>query len=162
HLFFDDRGFLTGYIGIFYEGIDLATQPGYAGWTAKQMPTEFILPPGISGRAAALRTGRLYGNQGARVSGRAIVIPDGDRKILYLDSNMLSPYATQGASVAPLLTLYKPEYLRRIHLTAGAAPRALYGPAESEGRDYVARQHFAKGEVTHFGLCGGKEPDVAV
>ena len=47
-------------------------------------------------------------------------------------------------------------------MTAGAAPRAVYGPADSEGRDYIARQHFAKGEVAHFGLCGEREPDVAV
>jgi tetratricopeptide (TPR) repeat protein len=155
HLFFDDSGFLIGYIGILYEGLDLATQSEYAAWVAKQKPTEFLLPSGLPGRAASLRSGRLYGDQGARVSGKAIVIPDKDRQILYLDSNVLTAYA-------PLLSPYKPDYLRRIHLPARTAPQTVYGPAESESRDYIARQHFAKGEVAHFGLCGEKEVDVAI
>jgi tetratricopeptide (TPR) repeat protein len=155
HLFFDDSGFLVGYIGILYEGLDLATQSEYAAWVAKQKPTEFLLPSGLPGRAASLRFGRLYGDQGARVSGKAIVIPDKDRQVLYLDSNVLTAYA-------PLLSPYKPDYLRRIHLPAKTAPQTVYGPAESESRDYIARQHFAKGEVAHFGLCGEKEVDVAI
>ncbi len=155
HLFFDDSGFLVGYIGILYEGLDLATQSEYAAWVAKQKPTEFLLPSGLPGLAASLRSGRLYGDQGARVSGKAIVIPDKDRQILYLDSNVLTAYA-------PLLSPYKPDYLRRIHLPARTAPQTVYGPAESESRDYIARQYFAKGEVAHFGLCGEKEVDVAI
>jgi len=155
HLFFDDRGFLVGYIGILYEGLDLAAQPEYAAWVAKLKPTGFLLPSGLPGRASSFQSGRLYSDQGPRVSGKAIVIPDRDRQVLYLDSNMLTAFA-------PLLSPYKPDYLRRIHLPAGAAPRATYGPAESESRDYIARQHFAKGEVAHFGLCGEKEVDVAI
>lgn len=162
HLFFDDRGFLVGYIGILYEGLDLATQPEYAAWVTKQKPTGFLLPSGLPGRASSFQSGRLYSDQGPRVSGKAIVIPDKDRQILYLDSNVLTSYATERVSVAPLLTPYKPDYLRRIHLPAATVPRATYGPAESESRDYIARQHFAKGEVAHFGLCGEKELDVAI
>ncbi|HEX9284894.1 MAG TPA: hypothetical protein VF879_04410, partial [Nitrospirales bacterium] len=44
HLFFDDRGFLVGYIGILYEGLDLAAQPEYAAWVAKLKPIGFLLP----------------------------------------------------------------------------------------------------------------------
>ena len=51
HLFFDDRGLLVGYIGILYEGLDLDGQPDYAAWVAKQIPTEFLLPSGTSGRS---------------------------------------------------------------------------------------------------------------
>ena len=155
HLFYDDRGFLVGYIGILYEGLDLATQSEYAAWVAKQKPTEFVLPSAPTGRASSLRSGRLYGDQGERISGRAIVVPDKDRQILYLDSNVLTAYA-------PLLSPYKPDYLHRMQAPAGSALRAAYGPAESESRDYIARQHFAKGEVAHFGLCKEKEVDVAI
>ena len=155
HLFFDDRGLLIGYIGIFYEGLDLASQRDYTAWLAKQRPTDFLLPVEVSGRAAGLRSGRLYGDQGERVSARAITIPKGERQSLYLDSSMLTPYL-------PLLSPYKPEFLSKIHLPPGAQPRATYGPADSESRDYIARQHFAKGEVAHFGLCGQKENDAAI
>lgn len=155
HLFFDDRGLLVGYIGILYEGLDLASQPDYAAWIAKQRPTEFLLPAGGSGKSPGLRSGRLYGDQGARVSGRAIVILQKDRPMLFVDSNVLTSYA-------PLLSPYRPDYLRRILPPAEAAPRPAYGPADSESRDYIAHQYFAKGEVAHFGLCGEKALDVAV
>ncbi len=155
HLFFDDRGFLIGYIGILYEGLDLASQADYARWLTKQIPTDFILPAEVSGRAASLRSGRLYGDQGERVSTRAITISKGERQLLYLDSSVLTPYL-------PLLSPYKPEFLLKIHLSPGAPPRPAYGPADSESRDYIARQHFAKGEVAHFGLCGQQENDAAI
>lgn len=155
HLFFDDRGFLVGYIGILYEGLDLATQPDYAAWVAKQIPTEFLLPSGASGRSPGLRSGRLYGDQGERISARAIVIPQKERPLLVVESNVLTSYA-------PLLSPYKPEYLRRILQPAEAAPRPAYGPADSESRDFIGRQHFSKGEVAHFGLCGEKAIDVAI
>jgi len=155
HLFFDDRGFLVGYVGILYEGLDLAGQPLYAAWLAKQVPTEFLLPAGVSEKRPSLRSGRLYGDQGARVSGRAIVITQKERQLLVVDSNVLTPYTS-------LLSSYKPEYLRRVLSQAEAAPKPVYGPVDSEGRDYIAHQHFAKGEVAHFGLCGEKSADVAV
>ena len=155
HLFFDDRGLLIGYIGILYEGLDVASQRAYAAWLAKQVPTDFLLPAEVSGRAPGLRSGRLYSEQGERVSARAITIPKGERQSLYLDSSVLTPYL-------PLLSPYKPEYVFKIHLPPGAQPRAAYGPSDSESRDYIARQHFAKGEVAHFGLCGQKENDAAV
>ncbi len=162
HLFFDDRGLLVGYIGILYKGLDLAGQPAYAAWVAKQIPTEFLLPSGAAGKNPGLRTGRLYGDQGPRVSGRAIVIPSGDRQILYIDSNVLTSYATERVAVAPLLTPYKPEYLRRILPPTEAASRSAYGPADRESRDFIARQQFSKGEVAHFGLCGEHAMDVAI
>src|SRR3989449_5179145 len=137
HLFFDDRGLLIGYIGIFYEGRDLASQRDYTAWLAKQVPTDLLPPAEVAGRAAGLRSGRLYGDQGERVSTRAITIPKGERQSIYLDSSMLTPYL-------PLLSPYKPEFLSKIHLPPGAQPRATYGPADSESRDYIARQHFAK------------------
>lgn len=155
HLFFDDRGLLVGYIGILYEGLDLAGQPDYAAWVAKQIPTEFLLPSRVSGKIPGLRSGRLYGDQGERVSARAIVVPQKERAMLFVDSNVLTSYA-------PLLSPYRPDYLRRILPSAEAAPRPAYGPADSESRDYIGRQHFAKGEVAHFGLCGEKAVDVAV
>ncbi|MBI3809744.1 MAG: hypothetical protein HY284_04715 [Nitrospirae bacterium] len=155
HLFYDNRGLLVGYIGILYEGLDLAGQPDYAAWVAKQIPTEFLLPSGASGRSPGLRSGRLYGDQGERVSARAIVIPQKERQLLFVESNILTSYA-------PLLSPYRPEYLRRVLSPSEAAPRPVYGPADSESRDYIARQHFAKGEVAHFGLCGEKAVDVAV
>ena len=155
HLFFDDLGLLIGYIGILYEGLDLAAQRDYTTWLAKQTPTDFLLPAEVSGRAAGLRSGRLYGDQGERVNARAITIPKDERQILYLDSGVLTPYL-------PLLSPYKPEFLFKIHLPPGAQPRATYGPGDSESRDYIARQHFAKGEVAHFGLCGQKENDAAI
>ncbi|TAL12226.1 MAG: tetratricopeptide repeat protein [Nitrospirae bacterium] len=155
HLFFDDRGLLIGYVGILYEGLDLATQPDYAAWIAKQIPTEFLLPAGAAERSPGGRSGRLYGDQGARVSGRAIVIPQKERPFLYVDSTVLTSYA-------PLLSAYKPDYLLRIHQTARATPRAVYGPADSESRDYIARQHFAKGEVARVGHCVEKAIAVAI
>jgi tetratricopeptide (TPR) repeat protein len=155
HLFFDNWGLLVGYIGILYEGIDLAGQPDYAAWVAKQLPTEFLLSAGASERSPGARSGRLYGDQGERIIARAIVIPQKDRQILYVDSNVLTSYA-------PLLSPYKPEYLRRVHRPAGASPRPVYGPTDSESRDYIGRQHFARGEVAHFGLCGERTVDVAV
>jgi len=155
HLFFDDLGLLIGYIGILYEGLDLAAQRDYTTWLAKQTPTDFLLPAEVSERAAGLRSGRLYGDQGERVNARAITIPKDERQILYLDSGVLTPYL-------PLLSPYKPEFLFKIHLPPGAQPRATYGPGDSESRDYIARQHFAKGEVAHFGLCGQKENDAAI
>lgn len=155
HLFYDDRGFLAGYIGILYEGLDLAGQPDYAAWLAKQIPTEFLLPSGVSRKIPSLRSGRLYGDQGQRVSGRAIVVMQKERQLLVVDSNVLTSYA-------PLLSPYKPDYLRRLVPAAEAAARAAYGPADSESRDYIGRQHFAKGEVAHFGLCGEKAVDVAI
>src|SRR5207245_748119 len=155
HLFFDDRGLLIGYIGILYEGLDLAAQRDYTAWLAKQIPTDFLLPAEVSGRAAGLRSGRLYGDQGQRVSARAITIPKDERQILYLDSSVLTPYL-------PLLSPYKPEYLLKVRLPTGTQPRPAYGPADSESRDYIARQLFAKGEVAHFGLCGQQENDTAI
>jgi hypothetical protein len=162
HLFFDDRGLLVGYIGILYKGLDLAGQPDYTAWVAKQIPTEFLLPSEASGKSPSLRSGRLYVDQGTRVSGRAIVIPQKERQMLFVESNVLTSYATERVSVAPLLTPYRPEYLRRILPPAEAAPRPAYGPADRESRDFIARQHFAKGEVAHFGLCGEKAMDVAI
>ena len=155
HLFFDDRGVLVGYIGILYEGIDLASQPTYATWVSKQIATEFLLPPVIVQRLSGSTAGRLYMEQGERISGRAIVVPQGGRQVLYIDSNVLTAYG-------PLLTPYKPEYLDRIRLPTATASDRRFGPYESESRDYVARQQFAKGEITHFALCGEQEMDVAV
>jgi tetratricopeptide (TPR) repeat protein len=155
HLFFDDRGLLVGYIGILYKGLDLAGQPDYAAWVAKQIPTEFLLPSGASGKNPGLRSGRLYGDQGERVSARAIVIPQKERQMLFVESNVLTSYA-------PLLSPYRPEYLRRILPPAEATPRPAYGPADSESRDFIGRQHFSKGEVAHFGLCGENAVDVAI
>jgi tetratricopeptide (TPR) repeat protein len=154
-LFFDDRGLLVGYIGILYEGLDLTGQPDYAAWAAKQIPMEFLLPSEAPGKNPGLRSGRLYGDQGERVSARAIVIPQKERQMLFVESNVLTSYA-------PLLSPYRPEYLRRILPPAEAAPRPVYGPVDSESRDYIARQHFSKGEVAYFGLCGEKAVDVAV
>ena len=155
HLFFDDRGLLVGYIGILYEGLDLATQPDYAAWVAKQIPTEFLLPSRVSGKSPGHRSGRLYGDQGERVSARAIVIPQKERPMLFVDSNVLTSYA-------PLLSPYRPEYLRRVLPPAESAPRPALGPADSESRDFISRQHFSKGEVAHFGLCGEKVVDAAI
>ena len=155
HLFFDDRGLLVGYIGILYKGLDLAGQPDYAAWVAKQIPTEFLLPSGASGKNPGLRSGRLYGDQGVRVSARAIVIPQKERQTLFAESNVLTSYA-------PLLSPYRPEYLSRILPPAETAPRPAYGPADSESRDYIARQYFSKGEVAHFGLCGTNAVDIAI
>jgi len=152
HLFFDDRGVLVGYIGVLYEGVDLASQPAYAEWVTKQKATEFLLP---SGGKPGLRSGRLYTDQGQRIIGQAIIIPREDRPVLHVDANVLAAYA-------PLLPAYKPQYVARIHLAAGTVPRPVYGPAESESRDYIARQQFAKGEVAHFALCGEREVDLAV
>ena len=155
HLFFDDRGLLIGYIGILYEGLDLAGQPDYAAWVAKQIPTEFLLPSRVSGKIPGLRSGRLYGDQGERVSARAIVVPQKDRQLLFVESNMLTSYA-------PLLSPYRPEYLRRILQPAEAAPRPAYGPADSESRNFIAHQHFAKGEIARVGQCVEKAVDVAL
>lgn len=155
HLFFDDRGLLVGYISILYEGLDLATQPAYGAWLAKQTPLEFLLPGGFPSAKPGLRTGRFYSDQGERIIGRAIVITKDDRRFLYVDSNVLTAFA-------PLLSPYKPEYVTRIALPAKAVPRPLFGPAESEGRDYIAGQYFAKGEVAHFALCGASEVDLAI
>jgi tetratricopeptide (TPR) repeat protein len=155
HLFFDDRGALAGYIGILYAGIDLASQPGYATWVSKQIATEFLLPPAIVPRLGGPNSGRLYMDQGERISGRAIVVMQGGRQLLYIDSNVLTAYG-------PLLTPYKPEYLAQIRLPSTAVSDSRFGPYESESRDYVARQQFAKGEIAHFALCGEQEMDVAV
>jgi tetratricopeptide (TPR) repeat protein len=158
HLFFDDRGFLVGYVGILYEGLDLAGQPVYAAWLAKQVPTEFLLPAGVSEKSPSLRSGRLSFDQGARVSGRAIVITQKERQLLVVDSNVLTPYT----SLLSSYKFYKPEYLSRVLSTPEAAPKPVYGPVDSEGRDYIAHQHFAKGEVARVALCGEKSVDVAV
>jgi tetratricopeptide (TPR) repeat protein len=155
HFFFDDRGLLVGYIGLLYEGLDLASQPAYDAWLAKQTPTDFLLPTGLPSAKTGLRSGRFYSDQGERVIGRAIVINQNDRRLLYIDSNVLTAFAS-------LLSPYKPEFLSRIALPAKAVPRTLFGPDESEGRDYIARQHFAKGEVAHFALCGASEVDLAI
>ena len=155
HTFFDDRGLLVGYIGVLYEGLDLVTQPAFASWVAKQTGTDFLLPTGMLGVKSGLQSGRFYTDQGERISGRAIIVPQDDRRILYVYSYVLTAYA-------PLLSPYKPEYLGRIKLPVTTVPRPPYGPAESESRDYIARQHFAKGEVAHFALCGEREVDLAV
>lgn len=155
HLFFDDRGVLVGYIGVLYEGLALATQPTYTRWLAKQTPTDFVLSSRLAERLGGRRSGRLYADKGERIIGQAIVIPSDGRQILYVDSAVLSAYA-------PLLSPYKREYLSRIHLQAKETPSTFYGPYESEGRDYIARQHFAKGEVAHFALCGQPETDRAI
>jgi tetratricopeptide (TPR) repeat protein len=155
HLFFNDRGALVGYVGVLYGGVDLATQPAYASWVAKQIATEFLLPPSVAQHLGGASSGRLYMDQGERISGRAIVVPQGGRQILYIDSNVLTAYA-------PLLTPYKPEYLNRIQLPPAAVSRTPFGPYESESRDYIARQQFAKGEIAHFALCGDPEVDIAV
>jgi tetratricopeptide (TPR) repeat protein len=155
HLFFDDRGVLAGYIGILYAGVDLASQQAYATWISKQVATEFLLPPAITQRLGGANSGRLYMDQGDRISGRAIVVLQGGRQFLYIDSNVLTAYG-------PLLTPYKPEYLGQIHLPAATVSGGRFGPYESESRDYIARQQFAKGEIAHFALCGDTEMDVAV
>jgi len=155
HLFFDDRGVLAGYIGILYAGIDLASQQAYAIWISKQLATEFLLPPAIVQRLGGASSGRLYMDQGERISGRAIVVPKGGRQLLYIDSNVLAAYG-------PLLPPYKPEYLGQIHLPTATVSGGQFGPYESESRDYVARQQFAKGEIAHFALCGDTQVDVAV
>jgi tetratricopeptide (TPR) repeat protein len=155
HLFFDDRGVLVGYIDILYEGIDLASQPAYAAWVSKQIATEFLLPPSIVQRLGGPNSGRLYMDQGEKISGRAIVVPQGGRQLLYIDSNVLTAYG-------PLLTPYKPEYLSRIHPPSATVSGERFGPYESESRDYIARQQFAKGEIAHFALCGDTEVDVAI
>ncbi len=75
--------------------------------------------------------------------------------MLVVESNVLTAYA-------PLLSPYRPDYLRRILRQAEAAPRPADGPADSESRDFIGRQHFSKGEVAHFGLCGEQAADVAI
>jgi tetratricopeptide (TPR) repeat protein len=155
HLFFDDRGVMAGYIGILYAGVDLASQQAYATWISKQVATEFLLPPAITQRLGGANSGRLYMDQGDRISGRAIVVLQGGRQFLYIDSNVLTAYG-------PLLTPYKPEYLGQIHLPAATVSGGRFGPYESESRDYIARQQFAKGEIAHFALCGDTEMDIAV
>ena len=155
HLFFDDRGVLVGYIDILYEGIDLASQPAYAAWVSKQIATEFLLPPRVAERLGGSTSGRLYMDQGEQISGRAIVVKQGGRQLLYIDSNVLTAYG-------PLLTPYKPEYLNKIHLPSAPVSGDRFGPYESESRDYIARQQFAKGEIAHFALCGDTEVDVAI
>ncbi|HEY3197184.1 MAG TPA: tetratricopeptide repeat protein [Nitrospirales bacterium] len=155
HLFFDDRGVLVGYIDILYEGIELASQPAYAAWVSKQIATEFLLPPVVAQRLEGPTSGRLFMDQGEQISGRAIVISKGGRQLLYIDSNVLTAYA-------PLLSPYKPEYLGRIHLPGATVSGDRFGPYDSESRDYIARQQFAKGEIAHFALCGDPEVDVAI
>lgn len=155
HWFFDDQGLLVGYIGLLYDGLDLAGQPGYAAWVAKQIATDFLLPSGAAGRGPGLRSGRLYGDQGERISARAIVIPQDERPLLVIESNVLTAYA-------PLLSPYKPEYLNRIFRTAEAAPGPASGPDTGESLDVISRQSFAKGEVAHFGLCGAQAVDAAI
>src|SRR3989440_4739199 len=56
----------------------------------------------------------------------------------------------------------KKKKMSKIHLHTGAQPRATYGPADSESRDYIARQHFAKGEAAQLRLYGQKESDPAL
>lgn len=155
HLFFDDRGVLVGYIDIIYEGIDLASQPAYAAWVSKQIATDFLLPPLIVERLRGPDSGRLYMDDGERISGRAVVVPQSGRRILYITSNVLTAYA-------PLLTPYRPQYLTRIRLPSATESSGRFGPYESESRDYIARQQFAKGEIAHFALCGDSEVDVAI
>jgi hypothetical protein len=155
HLFFDDRGMLVGYIGILYQGVTIASQPSYAFWISKQVGTDFLLPPPVAQRLGGPTSGRIYVDQGERISARAVAVLQDGRQTLYIDSNVLTSYA-------PLLSSYKPEYLDRIRLPAGSTPRTPFGPYESESRDFVARQQFAKGEVAHFALCGEPEVDVAV
>jgi len=155
HLFFDDQGLLVGYIGLLYDGLDLAGQSGYAAWVAKQIPTDFLLPSGAAGSRQDLRSGRLYGDQGAPVSAHAIVIPQHERLLLVVESNVLTAYA-------PLLSPYKPEYLARILRTAESTPGPVSGPGVGESRDLLSRQSFSKGEVAHFGLCGAQAVDVAI
>jgi tetratricopeptide (TPR) repeat protein len=155
HLFFDDRGVLVGYIGILYQGVDLASQPAYAVWMSKHTATEFLLPPPVTQRLGAQKSGRLYLDQGERVTARAIAVPQDRGQTLYVDSNVLTSYAS-------LLSPYKPVYVDRIRLPAGTVPRSPFGPYDSESRDYIARQEFAKGEVAHFALCDQTEVDVAM
>jgi hypothetical protein len=155
HLFFDDRGVLVGYIDIIYEGIDLASQPAYAAWVSKQIATDFLLPPLIVERLRGPDSGRLYMDDGERISGRAVIVPQAGRRILYITSNVLTAYA-------PLLTPYRPQYLTRIRLPSATESSGRFGPYESESRDYIARQQFAKGEIAHFALCGDSEVDVAI
>jgi hypothetical protein len=154
HLFFDDRGVLVGYIGILYQGVSLAAQPAYAVWMSKHTATEFLLPPVVTERLGGQKSGRLYLDQGERVTARAIAVPQDSGQTLYVDSNVLTSYAS-------LLSPYKPIYVDRIRLPAGSVPRSPFGPYESESRDYIARQQFAKGEVAHFALCEQSEVDVA-
>ena len=154
HLFFDDRGVLVGYIDIVYEGIDLATQPAYAAWISKQIATDFLLPAVIAQRLRGPTSGRLYMDQGERISGRAIVIPYKGRQILYIDSNVLTAYG-------PLLSPYQQEYLGQILLPSDS-DSSRFGPHESESRNYAARQQFAKGEIAQFALCGTPAVDVAI
>jgi tetratricopeptide (TPR) repeat protein len=154
HLFFDDRGVLVGYIDIVYEGIDLATQPAYAAWISKQIATDFLLPAVIAQRLRGPTSGRLYMDQGERISGRAIVIPYKGRQILYIDSNVLTAYG-------PLLSPYQEEYLGQILLPSDS-DSSRFGPHESESRNYAARQQFAKGEIAQFALCGTPAVDVAI
>jgi tetratricopeptide (TPR) repeat protein len=154
HLFFDDRGVLVGYIDIVYEGIDLATQPAYAAWISKQIATDFLLPAVIAQRLRGPTSGRLYMDQGERISSRAIVIPHKGRQILYIDSNVLTAYG-------PLLSPYQQEYLGQILLPSDS-DSSRFGPQESESRNYAARQQFAKGEIAHFALCGSPAVDVAI
>ena len=154
HLFFDDSGVLVGYINIVYEGIDLGTQPAYAAWISKQIATEFLLPSVIAQRLGGPTTGRLYLDQGDRISGRAIVVPHKGRQMLYIDSNVLTAYG-------PLLSPYQQEYLGQILLPTKSVS-SRFGPQESESRDYAARQQFAKGEIAHFAQCGSPAVDVAV
>jgi len=155
HLFFDDRSLLVGYIGLLYDGIDLADQPGYTAWVAQQIPTEFLLPAGTSGGLPDRRSGQLYDDQGARVSARAIVIPQNKRPMLVIESNVLSAYAL-------LLSPYKPAYLTRILRRTEAVPGPAAKPDAGEGRDFLSRQSFSNGEAAHFGLCGAQAVDVAI
>src|SRR5207244_10188491 len=99
--------------GILYEGPALPAQRDYTTWLAKQTPTDFLLPAEVSGRAAGLRSGPLYGDQGERVSARAITIPKDEQQILYLNSGVLTPHL-------PLLSPYNPEFLFKIHLPPAA------------------------------------------
>jgi tetratricopeptide (TPR) repeat protein len=153
HLFFDDRGRLVGYVGILPKGLDLASQPEYAAWITKQKPTDFLLPAEVARRLGGPISGRLYTDQGDRINGRAVVIPQRERQMLYVYSYVLTPYAT-------LLTPYKSEYLER--LQAPIQTIVPPGTEKNESSDYKARQQFAKGEVAQFALCGTQDVDVAV
>jgi tetratricopeptide (TPR) repeat protein len=155
HLFFDDQGRLVGHVGILPPGLDLASQPDYGAWVAKQKATDFLLPAEVAQRLDGANSGRLYSEQGERFTGRALVVPQGERRVLYAHSYVLTPYAS-------LLTPYKSEYLARIHARTEPSGKLSLGAYEYEIPDYTARQEFAKGEVAQFALCGTREADVAI
>ena len=153
-LFFDQDDQLVGRLFIFPNGLDLKPYPVLRETLGKLKPAiEFYLNIAQVATMQArenLDPSSLYETGDATSTTRYLVLNSTPRMLLAA-SFAIDPYAK-------LMSPYRSEFLVRIERADKARsgpPASAKGYADKE--PFTALQQFARGEVSHFGLCGVRD-----